>query len=130
MAEDDLEAWQSITKKLGGRTRIIGDDLFVTNRKELQEGIAKGMANAILIKPNQIGTLSETMETILLAKQNSYDTVVSHRSGETEDSFIAHLAVASLGGIKAGAPCRGERTAKYNELLRIAAKGSSWHLIS
>ena len=98
----------------------MGDDLFVTNRKRLQDGIDGGYANAILIKPNQIGTLSETLEVIDVAKQNGYNTVISHRSGETEDSFIADLSVAvNSGQIKTGAPCRSERVAKYNRLLMI-----------
>ena len=98
----------------------MGDDLFVTNRERLQQGMDEGCANAILIKPNQIGTLSETLDTVELARRSGYKTVISHRSGETEDTFIADLAVAvNAGQIKTGAPCRGERVAKYNRLLEI-----------
>ncbi len=120
MDEEDWEGWRVLTGKIGGRTRLVGDDLFVTNCNRLQKGITDHSANAILIKPNQIGTLSETMDAIQLAKLNGYTTIMSHRSGETEDSTIADLAVG-MGTelIKTGAPCRGERTAKYNQLLRI-----------
>lgn len=118
--QNDWTGWKELTKRLGHRVQLVGDDLFVTNPKRLQEGIEKGCANAILIKPNQIGTVSETLETIRLAKRNGYRTIISHRSGETEDSFIADIAVAvNAGQIKTGAPCRGERMAKYNRLLRI-----------
>ena len=120
LAEDDWEGWQLLTQRLGGKIQLVGDDLFVTNKAVLAEGIQKGVANAILIKVNQIGTLSETLDTIRMAHQNGYKTVISHRSGETEDTFIADLAVAvNAGQIKSGAPCRTERVAKYNRLLRI-----------
>ena len=120
LAEDDWEGWKLLTQKLGGKIQLVGDDLFVTNKAVLAEGIQKGVANAILIKVNQIGTLSETLDTIRMAHQNGYKTVISHRSGETEDTFIADLAVAvNAGQIKSGAPCRTERVAKYNRLLRI-----------
>ena len=120
MDEEDWEGWRLLTGRIGGRTRLVGDDLFVTNCFRLQKGITDHSANAILIKPNQIGTLTETMDAIQLAKLNGYTTIMSHRSGETEDSTIADLAVG-MGTelIKTGAPCRGERTAKYNQLLRI-----------
>lgn len=120
LGEEDWNGWQHITDELGGDIRLVGDDLFVTNRSRLQKGISQGCGNAILIKPNQIGTLSETMKTVLTAKNNVYSTIMSHRSGETEDSTIADLAVAlNTGFIKTGAPCRTERTAKYNRLLKI-----------
>ncbi len=120
MAEDDWEGWKILTDKLGKKIQLVGDDIFVTNKKILQKGIEEGVANAILIKLNQIGTVTETMQTIRLADRNSYRCVVSHRSGETEDAFIADLAVAlNTGQIKTGAPARGERTAKYNRLLQI-----------
>lgn len=120
LAEDDCEGWQLLTQRLGKHCQLVGDDLFVTNSKRLQEGIEKNLANAILIKPNQTGTLTETMNTVLLAQKNNYKTIISHRSGETEDTFIADLSVAlNAGQIKTGAPTRGERTAKYNQLLRI-----------
>lgn len=120
VAEEDWEAWKLMTEKLGHRIQLVGDDLFVTNTSRLQRGIDTGVANAILIKPNQIGTLSETLDAINLAKENGYACVMSHRSGETEDFTIADLAVATnVGQIKTGAPCRSERTAKYNQLLRI-----------
>ena len=109
-----------MTKKLGKQIQIVGDDVFVTNPKILREGIEKGVANAILIKLNQIGTLTETLETIRLAKENRYNTVISHRSGESEDTFIADLAVAlDAGQIKSGSICRTDRVAKYNQLIRI-----------
>ena len=109
-----------MTQRLGNKIQLVGDDLFVTNTRRLQDGIDGGYANAILIKPNQIGTLSETLEVIDTAKQNGYNTVISHRSGDTEDSFIADLAVAvNSGQIKTGAPARSERVAKYNRLLII-----------
>jgi enolase (EC 4.2.1.11) len=120
LAEDDWAGWKLLTGALGARVQLVGDDLFVTNPERLQRGIAEGIANAVLIKPNQIGTLTETVETVRLAHRFGYRTVISHRSGETEDVTIAHLAVGlGIGQIKTGAPCRGERTAKYNELLRI-----------
>ena len=118
-AEEDYPAWQLLSKKIPN-TQIVGDDLFVTNIKKLQYGINNNIANAILIKLNQIGTLSETIETIKLAKQHNYNTIISHRSGETEDTTISHLMVGSLSSyIKTGSVCRTDRTAKYNELLRI-----------
>jgi enolase len=110
----------AITEALDERVQIVGDDLFVTNPERLERGIEEGAANAILIKVNQIGTLTETLDVVRLAKENSYGVVISHRSGETEDTTIADLAVATNAGqIKSGAPSRGERTAKYNQLLRI-----------
>ena len=118
--EEDWEGWKDLTKRLGSKVQLVGDDLFVTNPKRLQKGIEEKCANAILIKPNQIGTLSETLEAIKLAHQNGYKAIVSHRSGETEDTYIADLAVAlACGQIKTGAPCRTDRVAKYNRLLRI-----------
>jgi enolase len=120
LAEDDREGWQLLTRRLGGRLQLVGDDLFVTNPAILQEGIRHGLANAVLVKVNQIGTLTETLEAVELAKRAGYGTVISHRSGETEDAFIADLAVAvNAGQIKTGSLARGERTAKYNQLLRI-----------
>ncbi len=120
LGEEDFSGWAEMTERLGGRVQLVGDDLFVTNIERLQQGIDEGAANAILIKPNQIGTLTETLEAIDLAKRNGYRTIISHRSGETEDTFIADLAVAvNAGQIKTGAPCRTERVAKYNRLLRI-----------
>jgi enolase len=119
-AEDDWEGWRIMTQTLGKKIQLVGDDLFVTNKIRLQQGIDAGVANSILIKVNQIGSLTETLETMKLAKESDYTTVMSHRSGETEDVTIADLAVATNAGqIKTGAPCRGERTAKYNQLLRI-----------
>lgn len=118
--EEDWEGWQKLTKRLGGKIQLVGDDLFVTNPKRIQCGIQLKAGNAVLIKLNQIGTLTEAMEAIELAKCAGYQTVISHRSGETEDTFLADLAVAvNAGQVKTGAPCRGERTAKYNQLLRI-----------
>lgn len=118
--EDDWDGWKELTKALGNRIQLVGDDLFVTNTKKLKVGIQKAAANAILIKLNQIGTVSEAMDAIEMAHRNGYRTVISHRSGETEDTFIADLSVAvNAGQIKTGAPCRTERVAKYNELLRI-----------
>jgi enolase len=120
MSEDDENGWVEITSALGEGTQIVGDDVFVTNPRILRSGIEKGIANAVLIKPNQIGTLSETLHTIRLAHENSYNTIISHRSGETEDTFIAHLAVSSGSWqIKTGSLCRTDRVCKYNELLRI-----------
>ena len=119
--ESDWAGWQQLTTQLGQRIQLVGDDLFVTNRKILERGIASHTANAILIKPNQIGTLTETRQTMGLAAQNGYSCVMSHRSGETEDTFIADLAVATgCGQIKTGSLCRSDRVAKYNQLLRIA----------
>ena len=120
LAEDDWEGWRRLTEALGQKVQLVGDDLFVTNVKRLKEGIEKKVANSILIKLNQIGTLTETLQTIALARRHGYTTVISHRSGETEDTTIAHLAVATGSGqIKTGSLCRSERIAKYNELLRI-----------
>ena len=120
MAEDDWQGWIALTSALGEKIQLVGDDVFVTNAARLQSGMADGVANSILIKLNQVGTLSETMDTIELAKVDGYTTVISHRSGETEDSFIADLAVAvNADYIKAGAPDRGERVAKYNRLMEI-----------
>ncbi len=120
MAEDDWEGWKIMTEVLGEKIQLVGDDLFVTNKERLQMGIQKNVANSILIKLNQIGTLSETLETIDLANYHGYTWMVSHRSGETEDTIIADFVVATGGGqIKTGSPCRGERIAKYNQLLRI-----------
>ena len=120
LAEDDWEGWELITKQLAKKARLVGDDLFVTNMERLDQGIENGVANAILIKPNQIGSVSETIRVIEHAQTAGYSTIISHRSGETEDSFIADLSVAvNAGAIKTGAPCRSERLAKYNQLLRI-----------
>ncbi|MEK6734797.1 MAG: phosphopyruvate hydratase, partial [Pseudomonadota bacterium] len=120
MSEYDLEGWKLITKELGNKIMLVGDDLFVTNKKILEEGIKNHMANSILIKPNQIGTLSETMATIATAKAAGYKCILSHRSGETEDTSIAHIAVATgVGYIKTGSLSRSDRLAKYNELIRI-----------
>jgi enolase len=119
LAENDWDGWKILTKKLSS-IQLVGDDIFVTNKKFLQKGIENGVANSILIKVNQIGTLTETLETIRLAQRANYKTVISHRSGETQDSFIADLAVATNSGqIKTGAPSRSERVAKYNRLLEI-----------
>ena len=120
LGEDDWKSWKELTKRIGDKIQLVGDDLFVTNPQRLRKGIDENVANAILIKPNQIGTLTETLETINLAKENGYKTIISHRSGETEDTFIADLAVAvNSGQIKAGAPCRTDRVCKYNRLLNI-----------
>ena len=120
MAEDDWAGWAALTKALGSRIQLVGDDLFVTNPTRLADGIAKGVGNAILIKVNQIGTLSETLEAVELAHRNGYRAVMSHRSGETEDSTIADLAVATnVGQIKTGSLSRSDRLAKYNQLIRI-----------
>lgn len=120
LAEEDWEGWKKLTDKLGKKIQLVGDDLFVTNQKRLQRGIKENVANAILIKPNQIGTLTETIETIKEAKSKGYKTIISHRSGETEDTTIADLAVAvNAGQIKTGAPCRTDRVSKYNRLLNI-----------
>src|SRR6187455_1303629 len=120
MAEDDWEGWQILTRKLGDRVQLVGDDLFVTNTKYLRKGIEEHVANSILIKVNQIGTLTETLDAIKLAKNNNYSAVISHRSGETEDTTIADIAVATNAGqIKTGSLCRTDRVAKYNQLLRI-----------
>ncbi|HOL32027.1 MAG TPA: phosphopyruvate hydratase [Anaerohalosphaeraceae bacterium] len=120
LAEDDWDSWKYLTEKVGGRYQLVGDDLFVTNTKRLAAGIEKGCANSILIKVNQIGTLTETLEAINLAQRNGYTAVISHRSGETEDATIADLAVATgVGQIKTGSACRTDRICKYNQLLRI-----------
>jgi len=120
LAEDDWEGWKLLTERLGSRVQLVGDDLFVTNTERLQLGISKGVCNSILIKVNQIGTLTETLDTIEMAKRAGYTCVISHRSGETEDSTIADIAVATNAGqIKTGAPARTDRVAKYNQLLRI-----------
>jgi enolase len=120
LAEDDWNGWKLMTEKLGNKIQIVGDDLFVTNVKRLQQGIERKSANSILIKLNQIGSLSETLDTINMAKTAGFTNVISHRSGETEDAFIADLAVAvNAGQIKTGSICRSERIAKYNQLLRI-----------
>lgn len=120
LSEDDWEGWKILTERLGGKVQLVGDDLFVTNANILAEGISKGIGNAILIKPNQIGSVSETMLTVRLAQRNGYKCVMSHRSGESEDAFIADFAVAlNCGEIKTGSTARGERTAKYNRLLEI-----------
>ena len=120
LAEDDWEGWQALTAKLGKKVQLVGDDLFVTNTRRLRQGIETRVGNSILIKLNQIGTLTETLQTIAMAREAGYTTVISHRSGETEDATISDLAVATNAGqIKTGSPCRGERTAKYNQLLRI-----------
>jgi enolase 1/2/3 len=127
LAEDDWEGWAMITERLGSRVQLVGDDLFVTNPRILARGIDEGIANSILVKVNQIGTLTETFETMGLAHKSGYTTMVSHRSGETEDATISDLAVATNAGqIKIGAPARTDRVAKYNQLLRIeeALEGS------
>ena len=122
MAEDDWDGWAELTQRLGSRIQLVGDDLFVTNTERLRRGIDSGVANSILIKVNQVGTLTETLDAIELARRNGYTCVVSHRSGETEDTTIADIAVATNAGqIKTGAPSRSERVAKYNQLLRIEA---------
>jgi enolase len=120
MAENDWDGWKKLTNAVGDRVQLVGDDLFVTNPEILTRGIDEGVANSILVKPNQIGSLSETLECVRIAQRAAYSTVISHRSGETEDSTVADIAVATNAGqIKTGAPARGERTAKYNQLLRI-----------
>jgi enolase len=120
MAEGDWDGWAKLTERLGAELQLVGDDIFVTNPTILREGIERGVANSILIKLNQIGTLTETLDTIEMARDAGYRAVVSHRSGETEDTFIADLVVATgVGQIKTGAPARTERVAKYNQLLRI-----------
>ncbi len=125
-AEDDWQGWQLLTRRLGERMQLVGDDLFVTNIRRLKRGLEEGAANAILIKPNQIGTLTETLQAVELAQQKGWGAVMSHRSGETEDPIIADLAVATgCGQIKSGAPCRSERVAKYNRLLEIFASVSN-----
>jgi enolase len=128
LAEDDWDSWKKLTEKLGNKIQLVGDDLFVTNTKFIQKGIDMGVATAVLIKPNQIGTLTETIDAILLAHKNNLRTIISHRSGETEDTTIAHLVVATGSGqIKTGSLSRNERLAKYNELLRIGEKIKVFH---
>jgi enolase len=123
MAEDDWDGWVALTQRLGARVQLVGDDLFVTNSERLARGIDIGAANSILVKVNQIGTLTETLDTVALAARSAYTSVMSHRSGETEDTTIADLAVATnCGQIKTGAPARSDRVAKYNQLLRIEAE--------
>ena len=123
LSEDDWEGWKELTDRLGEKVQLVGDDLFVTNVSILAEGIEKGIANAILIKPNQIGTVSETMQTVRLAQRSGYRCVMSHRSGESEDTFIADFAVAlNTGEIKTGSTARSDRIAKYNRLLEIEAE--------
>lgn len=123
LSEDDWDGWKKLTQRLGSKVQLVGDDLFVTNEKILRDGITRGVGNAILIKPNQIGTVSQTMQTVRLAKRNGYKTIMSHRSGESEDSFIADFAVGlNTGQIKTGATSRSERNAKYNRLLEIENK--------
>lgn len=127
LSEDDWAGWKILTDKLGSKVQLVGDDLFVTNEKILKEGIQKGIANAVLIKPNQIGTVSQTMQTVRLAQRNGYRCIMSHRSGESEDSFIADFAVAlNTGEIKTGATSRSERNAKYNRLLEIEYETSEY----
>lgn len=127
LSEDDWNGWKILTDKLGSKVQLVGDDLFVTNEKILKEGIEKGIANAVLIKPNQIGTVSQTMQTVRLAQRNGYRCIMSHRSGESEDSFIADFAVAlNTGEIKTGATSRSERNAKYNRLLEIECETSEY----
>jgi enolase len=123
MAEDDWDGWKQLTNTVGDRVQLVGDDLFVTNVARLKQGIDRGVANSILIKVNQIGTLTETLDAIDLARQAGYSAVMSHRSGETEDTTIADLAVATgVGMIKTGAPARSDRVAKYNRLLQIESE--------
>lgn len=127
LSEDDWTGWKILTDKLGSKVQLVGDDLFVTNEKILKEGIQKGIANAVLIKPNQIGTVSQTMQTVRLAQRNGYRCIMSHRSGESEDSFIADFAVAlNTGEIKTGATSRSERNTKYNRLLEIECETSEY----
>ncbi|WP_086301550.1 phosphopyruvate hydratase [Campylobacter devanensis] len=127
LSEDDWAGWKILTDKLGSKVQLVGDDLFVTNEKILKEGIQKGIANAVLIKPNQIGTVSQTMQTVRLAQRNGYRCIMSHRSGESEDSFIADFAVAlNTGEIKTGATSRSERNAKYNRLIEIECETSEY----
>ena len=120
MAENDWDGWAMLTERIGDRCQLVGDDLFVTNVKYLQQGIERHCANSVLVKVNQIGTLTETLDTIELARRNGYTTIISHRSGETEDTTIADIAVAvNAGQIKTGSMSRSDRTAKYNQLIRI-----------
>jgi enolase len=119
-AEDDWDGWRTLTDRLGSKTQLVGDDLLVTNPERLRRAIDAGCANALLVKPNQIGTLTDTLDAIEIARRAGWACMMSHRSGETEDVTIAHIVVGTgIGQIKSGAPARGERTAKYNELLRI-----------
>ena len=128
LSEEDYSGWERLTKRLGSKVTLVGDDLFVTNEKRVKMGIDLGIGNSVLIKPNQIGSLSETLRVIELAKKNGYKPIISHRSGDTEDSFIADLAVGvSVPFIKSGAPCRSERLAKYNRLLRIENEVTGGH---
>ncbi len=129
LAEDDWAGWKALTEKLGSKVQLVGDDLFVTNVTRLQKGIDEKVANSVLVKVNQIGSLSETIDTVQLADRSSYTSVISHRSGETEDTTIADLSVAlNTGQIKTGSLCRSERIAKYNQLLRIEeALGTTAH---
>ena len=121
LAENDWAGWAKLTEKLGDKVQLVGDDLFVTNKSFVERGVREGCANSVLVKVNQIGTLSETFDTVNYAMRNRYSCVMSHRSGETEDATIADLAVATnCGQIKTGAPCRSDRNAKYNQLIRIA----------
>jgi enolase len=120
LAENDWDGWKILTKRLGSKIQLTGDDIFVTNPKILKEGIKQGVANSVLIKLNQIGTVTETLETVKIAKDAGYTCLFSHRSGETEDSFLADITVATNAGqLKTGAPARSERLAKYNQLMRI-----------
>jgi enolase len=120
MSEDDFEGWKAVTDKIGDKVQLVGDDLFVTNPKRLELGIGKGLANSLLVKVNQIGSLTETLEAVSIAQRAGYTTVMSHRSGETEDATIADLAVATnCGQIKTGSLARSDRLAKYNQLIRI-----------
>jgi enolase len=128
--ENDWDGWSILTKQLGDKVQLVGDDLFVTNAKILKEGIEKSVANAVLIKPNQIGTISQTMQTVRVASNNGYNSIISHRSGESEDVFIADFCVAlNTGQIKTGSTARGERTAKYNRLLSIAKEIGNYDYI-
>ena len=134
LAEDDWDGWRKLTAALGGRVQLIGDDLFATNPARLRRGMEEGVANAVLVKVNQIGTLTETLEVVRLARESGYRAVISARSGETEDAFLADLAVATgAGQIKIGSVARSERLAKYNQLLRIeeeigsAGRFAGWH---
>jgi enolase len=125
MDEDDIAGWKMLTEKLGSKCQLVGDDLFVTNKKILTDGIKQNIANSILIKPNQVGSITETIETINCANENNFKSIISHRSGETEDTTISDLAVGlGIGQIKTGAPCRSDRIAKYNRLLWIEEESS------
>jgi enolase len=130
LGEDDWSGWSLLTRRLGDKVQLVGDDLFVTNPATIQQGIKSGIANAVLVKLNQVGTLTETLQAVELAKRAGYGTVISHRSGETEDTFVADLAVAvNAGQIKTGSLSRSERIAKYNQLLRIEEElghAASW----